>query len=107
MASRLRADWHSSQALRRRPRSCLKAWVVYGTSSWTGCFSRPEVSQKYECIPAKFVIVQNQSDWGGISIRSPEASGKISQVVLSVAFGVGDPIKKAGAGFPGDFALWV
>src|SRR5713226_2013676 len=105
MASRLRSDWHSSQAFRSRSRSCLKAWVVYGTSSWTGCFSRPEVSQKYECIPAKFVIVQNQSDWGGISIRSPEASGKISQVVLSVAFGVSQSLEKLGTCFPGDFAF--
>ena len=32
--------------------------VVYGTSSWTGSFSRDEASQKYEGIPSRFVIVE-------------------------------------------------
>ena len=47
--------------------------VVYGTSSWTGSFSRDEVSQKYEGIPSKFVISKISLFGDRHFTRSPEA----------------------------------
>jgi hypothetical protein len=43
----------------------------------------------------------------GISTRSPEPLRKVFQVILSIAFGVGQHRQESRTRFPGDFAIRI
>jgi hypothetical protein len=71
-----------------------------------GSFSREDVNQKYECIPSRSVIVQTRVIGWNFS-WSPEPLRKVFQLILSIAFGVGQHRQKSRTRFPGDFAIRI